>query len=313
MQSVESKSVKDLENELTGKYLTEENLGKVLNVLYPNFEWIHDKKFQAVKGIRHNFRPDYCCHELKMCIEFDGPDHFTKANVIQAGFNKDEVLKELGYKVIRVPYFIQLDTEGIRYFFNLSVEFDYGFKHGFISKSVPLPANFCEQGIWKFKSIMYELKVAEENGVAKIFSQIKESLLNKIESSKLSGDTATITVIPSYLLETFGLSSSNYENKKSFNNLIQNSNVINSNLQNAWNCVILESAQSFIRQEGVYDVMYTYNTEGDLSGYSFKMLYKGKIHEQYFLIERDLEDFITKRLTEKEINFLKLYNNTEKK
>ena len=290
MQEIRSKSIEELENELRGKYLTEENLGKILKVIYPNFEWLRDKKFEATEGIKYNFRPDYCCHALKMCVEFDGPDHFTKANIIQADFNKDEVLKELGYKVIRIPYFIQLDTEGIRYFFNLSVEFNYDFKHGFISRGVTLPANFCEQGIWKFKSIMYELEIAEENGVVNIFSQIKESLLNKIRALKLSEDIAIITVIPSLLLENFGLSNNNYENKNSFNDLIQNSNVLNSNLKNAWNCVILESAQSFVQQEGVYDVIYTYNTEGNLSGYSFKMLYKGKVHEQYVLIEKDLED-----------------------
>lgn len=285
-----SKSIEELENKLKGKYLTEELLGEILEVLYSNFNWLHDKKFEAVEGIKHNFRPDYCCHELKMCVEFDGPDHFTKANVIQADFKKDSTLRELGYEVIRIPYFVQLDTEGIRYFFNLSAELNYGFKHGFISRGVTLPANFCEQGIWKFKDIMFHLEQAEHNGIVNIFSQIKQSLLNRISSSKLAEDVAIITVIPSPLLEIFGLSSHNYENKESFNDLIQSSNVVKSNLQNAWNCVILESAQAFLQQEGVFDTMYTYNTEGNLSGYSFKMLYNGRIWRHDVLIEKDLDD-----------------------
>ena len=289
MLSLQNKKLKELENRMQGKYLTEKLLGEVLEVLYPDYEWLHDKKFQTEEAT-YNYRPDYCCHELKMCVEFDGPDHFMKANVIQADFKKDSILEELGYEVIRIPYFIQLDTEGIRYFFNLSVEFDYGFKHGFVSKGVNLPANFCEQGIWKFKDILFKLEQAEQNGIVKIFSQVKQSLLNKINSSRLPEDIATITVVPSQLLETFGLSSQNYENKKSFNDLIQNSNIINSTLQNAWNCVILESAQSFLQQGGFFDPIYTYNTEGNLSGYSFKVLYNGKVWKHTILIEKDLDD-----------------------
>ena len=55
-----------LEKEMEGKYLTEEYLGKFLNVAYPERVWVHDEKFKLPLAEKaFNFRPDYCCHELK--------------------------------------------------------------------------------------------------------------------------------------------------------------------------------------------------------------------------------------------------------
>lgn len=279
-------NLKELENKMKGKYLTEEWLGEILKALYPSQEWLHDERFK-LKEKTYNVRPDYCCHALKKCIEFDGPDHFTKANVIQADIKKDELLSKLGYEVIRIPYFVQLDEEAIEFFFNLEVDFNYEFEHGFISKSIILPASFCEQGVWKFKEFLFKLSQADKDNIC---LQIKRSLKDKIESSKLPEETAMITTVPSILFSDFGLSNSNYENKKSFNDLIQNSNIINSNLQNNWNCVILESAQNVLQLGYVYDMMYTYSAEGNLSGYSFRMLHNNKVQKYTILIEKDLDE-----------------------
>ena len=148
--------IQELEDTLKGKYLTEKVLGQILTVLYPGKTWVHDQTFKLPlnQSQKFRFRPDYCCHELKMCVEFDGPDHFMKANVILADRNKNLKLTETGYTLIRIPYFIQLNTETIKYFFNIRVSFNYNHNHGFISKNIVLPSSFCEQGIWKFKDIM---------------------------------------------------------------------------------------------------------------------------------------------------------------
>ena len=184
MQALINKRLKELEKEMQGKYLTEEWLGKILDALYPHQDWLYDKKFKvdAEDGKNFNFRPDYCCHALKLCVEFDGPDHFTKANVIQADNRKKVILEELGYRVVRIPYFVQLNSETIRFFFGVVADFSYDFEHGFISNNVTLPANFCEQGVWKFKDFLYTLARAEENGICKnVLEPIKKSLLNKID------------------------------------------------------------------------------------------------------------------------------------
>lgn len=286
---VQNKEIQELENKMKGKYLTEESLGEFLKVLYPNKEWIHDQKFKT-EGVTYNFRPDYCCHELKLCVEFDGPDHFTKANIIQADIKKDETLKELNYEVIRVPYFFQLDTEGISCLFELDVDINYGFKHGFISRNVTLPANFCEQGVWKFKDILSRLSRTASTPEAKyIFKQIRESLINKIKSSTLPEETARLTVVPSQAQLALGLEDSAFDNSRSEQWMLHCANISNSNLQNNWNCTILTSIDILLDQE-VYDVRHTYNSEGNLSGYSFKMLHSSTVAKYTLLVERDLEE-----------------------
>lgn len=278
--------IKELENKMKGKYLTEEWLGKVLEAVFLGYEWIHDEKFQA-GGETYNFRPDYCCHELQTCVEFDGPDHFTKANVIQADIKKNQIIKYSGYDIIRIPYFVQLNSAGIKYFFNLNIDynFNYDFKHGFISKNVTLPANFCEQGIWKFKEFITDLKINEDNPQAaqEILSEIKESLKVKLNSSKLPHEKALLNVVPSNLFSCLEFSTRNHDS-------LENANITLNNLKTHWNCIILESSLTLADQAGVYNLNYKYNSDGNLAGYSFMWLYESKIYKYTFLLEKDLED-----------------------
>lgn len=257
---------KELENEMKGKYLTEEYLGKFLKVAFHDYEWLHDKKFQLPSGgKKFNFRPDYCCHELKMCVEFDGPDHYTKANIIQADEIKDKTLKALDYKVIRVPYFIQLDYFSIQYLFDIDFPFTNCFQHGFVSKNVTLPASFCEQGIWKFKKILSELDKYKETG--HIFDDIKDSLWEKAEQGekKTSFSRAILNVIPSSL--NFDLHLRSYSDA-----VIKNHKIENSNLKNNWNLVMLESSQIIKNRAGIFDLTYIYDSNDRVLEYFFYKL-----------------------------------------
>ena len=268
----EIENTKKLENKMKGKYLTEEFLGEFLKVAYPNQKWIHDEKFQIPNTEKlYKFKPDYCCHALKMCVEFDGPDHFTKANVIQTDENKDKVLQNLDYKIIRIPYFIQLDYFSIQHFFNIDFPFNYGFPHGFVSPSVVLPSSFCEQGIWKFKNIISILDLYKETGY--IFDQISESLITKItnKSKKVPLERAILNVIPSSL--TFDLRLEQY------NQAVKNNHNIAKNSSNCQNYILLESSQLIKNIAGVYNLIYIYNTDGSLLGYSFEILHNNTIQK----------------------------------
>lgn len=279
----QKKAIKKFEAHMNMSYLTEHSLGDFLNAIYPNCEWVHDKRFQIVEGEAFKFRPDFCCHELKMCVEFDGADHYMKTNIIQADNKKDETLKSLGYKVIRIPYFVQLDSASIKYLFNLDVKFDYHFKHGFISRNVTLPSSFCELGIWKFKNFVTLLEMDKHGNGQVIFDQIRESIINRIKSSTLPVEKAILNVLPSSLINTFSIRERNYSTKA-------NLHMISSNLRTSWNTVILESSESIRDLDGVYDLNYTYNMNGDISGYSFKILYNNEIHEKALVIERSIRD-----------------------
>lgn len=281
-----NKKLKDLENKMQGKYLTETLLGEFLAAVYPNKEWLHDKKFEYEdlgEGVKKfNFRPDFCCHELKMCVEFDGADHYTKVNVIRADNNKDNILKDIGYTVIRVPYFLQLDKDSIEYLFDLDIDFNYNFKHGFVSKNVTLPASFCEQGIWKFKDFIFKLKT---DGYENILSQIEGSLQDKVNSLGLPEGEAILNVIPTSMILDLGFKEHNYDT-------VDNANKVRSSLRNNWNCVMLESSQTLQNIEGVYDIEYNYNSEGNISGYCFKMFWNSEVIYYKFFVEDEDEDYV---------------------
>lgn len=84
-----------------------------LVVIFPEIkeeEWIYNK------GIPHsglNRRPDYRCEKLKLIIEVDGLPHYQKPDVIRKDEDTTKKYEELGYKVVRIPYFIQLTNEVI--------------------------------------------------------------------------------------------------------------------------------------------------------------------------------------------------------
>ena len=129
-------------------YLTESNLKDYIEQIYPDTEWIHDKRFPEQR-----FRLDYVNHDKKIVIEFDGYQHYTKALAIIRDTRKDRILTSLGYTVIRIPYFIQLDKKTIKVLFGIDCNIQQQYPHGFISNepTLVLPCDFCELGIENFK------------------------------------------------------------------------------------------------------------------------------------------------------------------
>ena len=95
-------------------------LEKYLKIIFPETtDWVHNKKMPGVKG---DCRPDFRSDSLKIVIEFDGILHYTNPGNIIADRKKDEVYKEAGYKVVRIPYFIQLTNEVVEKLFGKKVD-----------------------------------------------------------------------------------------------------------------------------------------------------------------------------------------------
>lgn len=148
-------------------YLTESKLEEYIKKIYPNTEWVHDKRF-----IDYAFRPDYVNHDLKIIVEFDGYLHYTKATTIKRDIKKDRICTSLGYDIIRVPYFVQMSTEVIKHLFNKDIQVVQEYEHGFISddKTLILPCDFCELGIKKFEDDLER------------FSYIKDDIILSLEN-----------------------------------------------------------------------------------------------------------------------------------
>ena len=77
---------------------------------YKSIKWGVQFKPQVVV---HGFIPDFCCEELKLCIEVDGGIHLLK-KVKRNDRKKDCILKGYGYTIIRVTNkFVDNDLNGV--------------------------------------------------------------------------------------------------------------------------------------------------------------------------------------------------------
>ena len=56
----------------------------------------------------------------------------------------------MGYRIVRIPYFIQMTQELLHILFQQEFSYQQCYPHGFIDDNAVLPANFCELGIMQF-------------------------------------------------------------------------------------------------------------------------------------------------------------------
>ena len=106
-----------------------------------------------VPGVVRRFRPDYRSERHKLIVEFDGDQHYRSAKHVINDKVRDQILIEAGYRVARVPYFVQMTAPVIGQLFGTLVSNQECFKdfpHGFIADTVVFPADFCELGVERF-------------------------------------------------------------------------------------------------------------------------------------------------------------------
>lgn len=128
-------------------------LDEYLNIIFPDVnDWVHDKTVPALKGISRK-RPDYRSEKLKMIIEFDGLPHYIYPDVIQQDIESTKLYEANGYKVIRIPYFIQLTNEVVRTLFNVDCKIKLcPLIPSFDINSRNTPAYMCNAGIKRMKT-----------------------------------------------------------------------------------------------------------------------------------------------------------------
>lgn len=129
--------------------MDEKSLGRFLRERLDS-ELISDR---TVPGLKRPFRPDHRSEKHKLIVEYDAYMHYEYASVVITDATKDQLLREAGYKVVRVPYFVQMKEPVIGELFGELVKDRTPFKdfpHGFIDKEALLPADFCELGIQRF-------------------------------------------------------------------------------------------------------------------------------------------------------------------
>lgn len=186
------------------EYLNEKNLGSLLEYLYPNGEWIHNKNIsketfekRAKKSKeqleRRMFRPDYRNEELSLIVEFDGLDHYQSAPIFWNDIVKKTYYESLGYKFIQIPYYLQPTKSVVKEFFGVNVDENLtNLKNGFnIVNDKPnrsLPASFSESGVRRFISEFNRLDIETQN-------QILETLYDNYAMLGLSMNVLPLSLI----------------------------------------------------------------------------------------------------------------------
>jgi len=134
-------------DEVTGLHRTGmEDYLKVIFLEIPTEEWIHDK---TIKGSKRKIRPDYRCENLKLIIEFDGVQHYQNPERIKADFENQKFYEDIGYKVVRIPYFIQLSNNVVKSIFDRNIDeplFDESISSMGV-KGKNTPAYCCYEGL----------------------------------------------------------------------------------------------------------------------------------------------------------------------
>ena len=97
-------------------------LEEYLAVIFPEInDWIHDKEIGILNGKKRKMRPDYRSETLKLIVEIDGLPHYQNPeNIVKDENNTAEYIAG-GYKVVRIPYFIQLTNSAVCKLFGVNV------------------------------------------------------------------------------------------------------------------------------------------------------------------------------------------------
>lgn len=126
-----------------------------LATIFPEInDWVHDKTIPNL--IRENgkhclSRPDYYSPSQKIIVEFDGLPHYTNPDNIKKDTENTKFYETNGFKVYRIPYFIQLTNEVVKKLFGREVN-ETLFNPQYASIGVKgnnSPAYLCIAGIYR--------------------------------------------------------------------------------------------------------------------------------------------------------------------
>lgn len=155
--------------------LSENTLGLILPILFP----YHRIESQyTVKHKSKNMRVDYSISDSsggQTLIEFDGPTHYCDSKTQLRDLNLSDYCKARGIKLVRLPYFVQLNSEEIQYFFGLVGDDLFEYRSGFHDKKIVYPGNYNAYGYRLFNTQMSSYP-------SSINLEIRESLSKAIYS-----------------------------------------------------------------------------------------------------------------------------------
>ena len=154
-------------------------------------DFIHNRR---VPGARGGWRAPWRSERLQMIVCWDDWKHYCKAKVISEDMKADGEWNRLGYMIVRIPYFVQLDSRIVEYLFAGFTQDLTSFnicQQGFVLPGLIYPADFCEMGLNRF--------VFDLDRFGLIRGEIERSLA---EAEDILGDA--FAVHPPSLIEGLG-------------------------------------------------------------------------------------------------------------
>lgn len=163
-------------------YLTESKLSVVLQELFPN-GWLGGQI--PVANTRQRWDVAFKTDGRITVVEYDGDEHYRHSLKIKGDRCKDEAARSLDWRVVRFPYWIQLDSLILKHYFGLEARIDQSFPHGFITTKL-FPASFCELGIERFRAELLALPQSVRDAViASLRQRVAEHGLQYVLPSTL--------------------------------------------------------------------------------------------------------------------------------
>lgn len=140
------------------------SLEKYLDVIFPDtHDWICNSYIGKLNGVMRRCYPDYRSESLKLIIEFDGMHHYKIPTQIIKDKENTLFYVSGGYRVVRIPYFIQLTKDVVKTMFGRDVDelFDPTI-HSIDIKWVNTPAFLCPLGVDRMAQefLMYPSQMA---------------------------------------------------------------------------------------------------------------------------------------------------------
>jgi len=155
-------------------YLTEDGLAKILEKICLETGNVFINRQVKIPPLnRMPFDIELLWLGKKTFVEFDGYYHYQDAKTIYNDELKNNIIEENKYDLIRIPYWVQLDTESFKHYFNFDYEIKTSFPHGFIDSKALLPASFCRLGFLRFEK---ELEVLSATSIPQ---KVIDSLYSK--------------------------------------------------------------------------------------------------------------------------------------
>lgn len=168
-------------------YLTQDKLYKTLKAIFPSAK--PEVPVKQRKLLRWDVMLE---HEGNtFVVEYDGDSHYRDHNVQKRDEFKKGCANSDNFKLVRIPYFIQLTNESFEYYFGFSLEslgytIKQDFPHGFIDKKVVYPINFNTAGTNRMLGELEDFNYKGSSIAKEVISSLLETSVPSNSEFKLT-------------------------------------------------------------------------------------------------------------------------------